>query len=109
MTIERHALIDKATGAVVDIIMLDSNGKDGAWPVPAGYDLRTAAALPVNPGDTWDGAQFICLHPVALCGPPANDASPRAAIDAILQADAVKPVVALGAAAAAGALEAVGK
>lgn len=50
----RKALIETATGKVVNIIALE----DGAdWQPPMGHHVQDARDA--GPGDTWDGAKFI--------------------------------------------------
>lgn len=56
----RKALIETATGLVANVIEIE----DGAnWQPPAGQSLIDAANA--NPGDTWDGTQFVPRQPTA--------------------------------------------
>lgn len=50
----RKALMEKATGRVVNIIMHDPAA---AWACPEDCELQDA--LDASPGDTWDGAQYV--------------------------------------------------
>lgn len=54
----RKALIETATGKVLNVIELE----DGAnWQPPMGHYVREAGNA--NPGDTWDGTKFIPRPP----------------------------------------------
>ncbi len=66
----RKALIEKATGLVVNIIEIEA---DSNYPTPAGHTLKSMAAVVVSPGDRWDGKDFVPA-PVAVVN-KASDAS----------------------------------
>ena len=66
----RKALIEKATGLVVNIIEIAG---DSDWYAPAGHTLKSIAAVSVSPGDRWDGKDFVPA-PVAVVI-KASDAS----------------------------------
>ncbi len=66
----RKALIEIATGKVVNVIELE----DGAnWQPPAGHYVQEA--LNASPGDTWDGTKFV---PVPISIPPSPPVNWRA-------------------------------
>jgi hypothetical protein len=92
---QRHALIYKATGIVVDIIFIDATGAHGEWPVLEGHLLIDTGDFPINAGDHWDGTKFV--HPpgaavkCAHLGPPT--APPRALtkeeVEAVLRGESL--------------------
>lgn len=50
----RKALIETATGKVVNVIELEPNAD---WQPPSGHYVRDA--LNASPGDTWNGTSFV--------------------------------------------------
>lgn len=83
----RKAVVDEATGRVVNVIVADDS-----WKAPAGHVLLDA--VEAQPGDTWNGRGFIRAPQIRPVPREVTPRQIRLALDQMGLLDAVETAVA---------------
>lgn len=92
----RKALIETATGKVVNVIEIDPDDDGGYdhWPTPLGHELVNSEVAGL--GDTWDGLRFTQrVRPAADDSLAIRKAELAAKAPADLTADEMKELIIL--------------
>lgn len=74
----RHALIEKATGVVINVIELEPGSQ---WSAPPG--TLTVPSATASPGDRWDGASFQRQDAAVPTAPGPGALTAEARLDAL--------------------------